>query len=1484
MSSTTIKFTIFRKQQIGKLVDTYAPFKNYTDHLKDLNVNEQFKWDLKHPIDVITQDSYDNSVNLIINDGNNTPKLINSKFSVTGKQQYEVIDRSGANDTNVYKENTFQTDISLFKIYKTFPQVEVKEPIDGGNLKVGNYTFYFKYSDVDGNETNIFAQSGRCACFIGQETQIDGGYADKNSKKQVKIRLNNLDTAFDYINVYYSRDSSDQYQMNKTTCFKIQDKYQFLKSTREILITGNENVEEISVDKLNKKLEILDSACTQEIINNRLFLGNIRQHTIDYDDLKDLSLRIYPEFVNPKSEKGSSYYPEEFYRFGIVYLYNNNTKSPVFNIRGVLDGTPTIEQVNLTSDINIRNYIEIDNNNFIVQHIKDKSILDNACGVSRVPQGTRKLVSFNIPSDVRQQLAKHNITGYYIVRQKRIPTILTQMFLTSTQKYLGVPLLNNNVANIKRNRKLDIDHELMNNVSYRWPHGDNDAGFKTNIEDYYGKQTENVYDKYCEGISKNYMCGFCPDFTVRQPYFNQLFNSSDFIIKTRKYLNMKINEDASTVKSTSSITINPKSYTVKLQAVKEDTPAIRLGDMIFKSRCGKAEDIKDFAHNYKNKIALACAWGTGNARGDNYSPILVRGIYSPFVAIYSEKEEIGNLMNVLVDVYVPGFKEYELKTSNQELLNILQTRYNDTSPYFQIGQRCSIDHNQQYIADGDTYICNFTQRVNRNFQDPSAPNNDQMVKEACYADQLTVTKDHKFNEDDWKKMNLGDINATKLGKWLTIPVLSINNLNIRSIDDTHAGEMALTGNTRAFYPYRNIDLSGNNKIPESQFINEGFSQSLGQLYDFAYKSTPYQKNIFTNRIYYSKINITDSYQNNFRSFQENAYVDYTSEHGQIIKLVEYRGQLIIVFEHAIGYVDIGPEDDEVNDVKIKKCLPLAPTFITTSYGSQFINSVIKTSAGIYGVDVVAKQIWRFSSSSFEVISNQIIDSFLAKNIDIIGTTPTLGISDCKAIYNDQKQDVMFTFYNAKSNLVDETSWNICYNEITNSWQTFYSWIPIHGDNLNKHFLTFDREVVRNYINNLTSNSYVTLTITDQNKIHFNFKATETSGGFMNLEIIYFNKGLRHVNKFLYTDNNSDLDVSVDDLTKCQFVFKIKTSLNTLYDRCNTSKPHESISFLYNHNPKQYFEYQDEILPTYWYNKQHPFEFEFIVAQDLSMHKIFNNMTIVSNSAPPESFHYEIVGDCFDFSQQKKQMYFRQEITRAFYHFNGSDISYDTKIEKNINMQNNMLMWDITRDSSLIDPNTKKFNIKSTMLPCTYYSRVDQLNTIEDNYIKMTCDGWNYKNLAGAEIVQDNQEYHIANHAQAVDITKDGRLRGNMHYREDRWFVQINPINIVQQNENSNYWAKHNNKYYPSIVVGNNPYPNDQTNFTITDKDIPEFLRTNYQYSINNIDQSDWGVYYRHSNSRKEIKMKDKYIKIKIRYKGDRQVFIPTVYTNYTDVV
>jgi hypothetical protein len=51
---------------------------------------------------MLPQYSYDGSVNLYINDGKTNPKLINSRFSATGKNTYQIVDRKGDNDTNLY--------------------------------------------------------------------------------------------------------------------------------------------------------------------------------------------------------------------------------------------------------------------------------------------------------------------------------------------------------------------------------------------------------------------------------------------------------------------------------------------------------------------------------------------------------------------------------------------------------------------------------------------------------------------------------------------------------------------------------------------------------------------------------------------------------------------------------------------------------------------------------------------------------------------------------------------------------------------------------------------------------------------------------------------------------------------------------------------------------------------------------------------------------------------------------------------------------------------------------------------------------------------------------------------------------------------------------------------------------------------------------------------------------------------------------------
>ena len=58
-----------------------------------------------------------------------------------------------------------------------------------------------------------------------------------------------------------------------------------------------------------------------------------------------------------------------------------------------------------------------------------------------------------------------------------------------------------------------------------------------------------------------------------------------------------------------------------------------------------------------------------------------------------------------------------------------------------------------------------------------------------------------------------------------------------------------------------------------------------------------------------------------------------------------------------------------------------------------------------------------------------------------------------------------------------------------------------------------------------------------------------------------------------------------------------------------------------------------IFPTKWYDKQEPFEFEFVVNTPAGLHKIFDNLVIVSNNVEPESLEIEIVGDVYDFDKE-----------------------------------------------------------------------------------------------------------------------------------------------------------------------------------------------------------------------------------------------------------
>ena len=232
------------------------------------------------------------------------------------------------------------------------------------------------------------------------------------------------------------------------------------------------------------------------------------------------------------------------------------------------------------------------------------------------------------------------------------------------------------------------------------------------------------------------------------------------------------------------------------------------------------------------------------------------------------------------------------------------------------------------------------------------------------------------------------------------------------------------------------------------------------------------------------------------------------------------------------------------------------------------------------------------------------------------------------------------------------------------------------------------------------------------------------------------------------------------------------------------------------------------------------------------------------------------------------MYIRQEATKELYQNNGCDVSFDHDYPS-LQEKHRPLESSSGTYKGLFD--------KSTLFPL-YYSRQDAINEIEDSYhLKDNVSTKDFSALSGAEIVRysNSGEYRIWNHAKAIDLNQGGRMRGNMHYKEDKWNVQINPLNIVQKNEKE--WGSEDlggrtnlNSAKIPIELGQSPIPNEVLTYDKGQLIIPD----------NSLDRAivRWNWEDSHIS---EAKLKDKWIKIRVRYKGDKLAIITAIRTLYS---
>ena len=1203
--------SIYKFVKKGKLNLKYNTLQNFKNKNTKGFTTDKLTYTLKNFVDINTQLSYDDSINLIINDGLDIPRIINTGFRTTGDKNFEYLVRNQYAQTNSYNTETInKTD--LFLRSTTWPIINLHNVIDSGQLMGGNYVFYIKYCDEDFNETEVVSESGIVSIYKNIfPSVISGSISDERVNKSIELHITNFDRNFSHFYIYFSRETCDNNGLLITKYYKISDFYE-ISENNIITISGHENIEEINKDTLFLQYNYFTSAKTAAITQNMLFLGNVKTSERNYPKLQQLSYRIsvavkqrdesigyitseYPsewtlnnEYYNPKNTYYYlGYWPEEYYSIGISYILSDGTITNSFPLLGrklELDEVYN-ENIDFDKDLEINKLLDYDN-------------LKNTGGIFKLPKveiikhNTRSVnplyFEFKLTTELLKELDKLNVIGYFFTRNKRIPVSLFQGLSIGVDKESGTPLI--------YSEKKFISESFLNSECELSPYVDEHIkSTSENMETYGLLSLDPIINKSLSS----------------QLYFNEfsLFEEYDCEIKKstghRGFKISKYNK------------INTSNnFNCSLIYVPENTPSLYINNFYFSTRAGNAESAKEFSFLFEKKL-------------DEDNSNILRGVYNAFIGTNKK------LNNSSI---------YTVKNKIDEI-SFVKSLINNKSEYFAITNRFKLQTDKPANISayrGDCFTNTVTMRINKNFIDSTVPFNDTIVDKNTWKDNYNG---YEESDTKWDLINISDLNAVPLGLWITFKCLSNYNLGFRSLNYNHPdfGKLSIP---ESFYPLNNFDASSKNKVFDSDLLNEGYSITLSRNSYNKWIPTPYENWNFENRIAFSNIASTKMFTNGFRIFQGMAYQDVDKQFGQIIKLFPYGQNLLCVFEHGLAIVPINEKallsTQEGLSIHLYGAgvLQEQVSVISPDYGSTWAESLIKTPNAYYGVDTHAKKIWKFNSEGFTCISDFKIQSFLNEELNIDWNDKfLLGATNVRTHYNNFKGDVIFTFYN-KGN-----AYSICYNELTKMWVSKYTWMPLLSANIDNHFYSFNQKDIAKYSNILqyASNSKTIICKNpfwdnDNKYVEFEYvgilPATLALSSINVIDKDNLNEEIDlndYLTNFICINENTYKLFIPEDL---QYVGQLKITIDIKYNDKFTETSEFIIDKIDNYNESLYlYEHKTDSPITKWYNNQEPFEYEFIVNQPSGFHKIFNNLMIISNNVEPDSLEVEIVGDVYDFKEE-----------------------------------------------------------------------------------------------------------------------------------------------------------------------------------------------------------------------------------------------------------
>lgn len=310
----------------------------------------------------------------IVNDEGSDNKLL------LGEEVYGIYRlRRGCEDTiyfvdglsvryfNFGKINNFKVnnkwDAKLFSLQRTLssiPEFESIEVIDGGNIYSGSYSILIQHLDEDLNPTEWVSSSDTIIIYSDRNNKpfedIRGSisYGEENTKvktnKSIQVKFKNLDRTFPYYRVGIVESNSGTGEVTRVTTSE-----QIPTSITTYTYSG-ENNNVVTYEEAQVFDNIIESAEHIEMIDDKLILANTKGKSINYCELQKYASRITADCVTKEivlndidsinnQKRGTlhlediGYQPGEIYSFGIVYVFKDGSKSPVFHIPGKSERT-----------------------------------------------------------------------------------------------------------------------------------------------------------------------------------------------------------------------------------------------------------------------------------------------------------------------------------------------------------------------------------------------------------------------------------------------------------------------------------------------------------------------------------------------------------------------------------------------------------------------------------------------------------------------------------------------------------------------------------------------------------------------------------------------------------------------------------------------------------------------------------------------------------------------------------------------------------------------------------------------------------------------------------------------------------------------------------------------------------------------------------------------------------------------------------------